>query len=468
MFKSEAKQLFGTTAVTSGRMEEAIRFWMDIYRGKPEWVSPEEHIKTIKFAKAVCSETARLTTLAIGVDFDGSRAEYMKQWNESAVMPKLRQWVEYACACGTIVLKPNGTGVDIVTPANFEITDIDGIGNITGMRFQDRYKDGDYWYTKLEQHRFNNASVRYSEDEEYKDVTFYQIQNRAFVSDNEAEIGTPCDLSNTKWSMLQPEVNITKRSGEKINSMLFGVLRMPSSNDIDLDSPIGMAIFSDAIEELKDLDIAYSRNTQEIYDSESIELLGETIIQRPGEKVNAPADIKLPHHVRRVPGTSEDDFYQAIERPLRTSDRLVGINHLLSEIGYKCGYSNGYFVLDQKTGMVTATQVESDDRRTIQLIKDIRDALKVCLDDLYYAQSVFADLYNLAPVGDYETVYDFGDITYNEDEDRKRWWQFVTNGKVPFWMYLVKFEGYSEEDAKELEAAGKEANKQDGGLFEEE
>ncbi|MDD6203212.1 MAG: hypothetical protein PUB13_09805 [Lachnospiraceae bacterium] len=229
-----------------------------------------------------------------------------------------------------------------------------------------------------------------------------------------------------------------------------------------------MAIFSDAVEELKDLDIAYSRNTQEIYDSESIELLGETLIQRPGEKVNAPADVKLPHHVRRVPGTSEDDFYQAIERPLRTSDRLVGINHLLSEIGYKCGYSNGYFVLDQKTGMVTATQVESDDRRTIQLIKDIRDALQMCLDDLYYAQSVFADLYNLAPVGDYETVYDFGDITYNEDEDRMRWWQFVTNGKVPFWMYLVKFEGYSEKDAKEIEAAGKEANKPDEGLFGEE
>lgn len=464
MFKSEAKQIFGTTAITSGRMENAIRLWMEIYQGKPDWVNKDEHIKTIKFAKAVCSETARLTTLDIGVEFDGSRKEYMSKWNESAVMPKLRQWVEYACACGTVVLKPNGTGVDIVTPANFEITDIDGMGNITGMRFQDRYKDGDYWYTKLEQHRFNKASVRYSEDEEYKDVTFYRIQNRAFVSDNEAEIGTPCDLSNTKWSMLQPEVNITKKNGDKINSMLFGVLRMPASNDIDLDSPLGMSIFSDAIEELKDLDIAYSRNIQEIFDSESIELLGESIIQRPGEKVNSPVDIKLPHHVRRVPGTSEDDFYQAIERPLRTADRIVGINHLLSDIGYKCGYSNGYFVLDQKTGMVTATQVESDDRRTIQLIKDIRDALQVCLNDLYYAQSVFADLYGFAPVGDYEPQYSFGDITYNYAEDKAQWWQYVQAGKVPAWMYFVKFEKMSEDEAKAMQSEIDEENK-DNGLF---
>ena len=40
-------------------------------------------------------------------------------------------------------------------------------------------------------------------------------------------------------------------------------------------------------------------------------------------------------------------------------------------------------------------------------------------------------------------------------------------GRVPFWVYLVKFENMSEEEAKKLEAAGKEANKEDT-LFKEE
>lgn len=357
MFKSEAKSEFGTTAIISGAMETAIRYWMDIYSGRPDWVDPEDNIKTIKFAKSICSETARLVTLAIGVSFDGNRGDYMENWNNSAVMPHLRKWVEYGCAFGTIVLKPNGNGVDIVTPANFEVTEVDGMGKITGMRFQDRYKSGDNWYTKLEQHSFRTAKVRYEESGEYEDVTFYLIQNRAYISNNEAEIGKPIDLSMTKWSMLQPDVTLTKKNGENIDSMLFGVFAMPNANDLDLDSPYGMSLFSEAVEELKDLDIAYSRFTGEIKDSQDIELLGETMLQEPGRKINAPSDIKLPHHVKRVPGTSEDDFYQAIERPLRSSDRQVGINHLLSEIGYKCGYSNGYFVLDQKTGMVTATQV---------------------------------------------------------------------------------------------------------------
>ena len=69
-----------------------------------------------------------------------------------------------------------------------------------------------------------------------------------------------------------------------------------------------------------------------------------------------------------------------------------------------------------------------------------------------------ADLYDLAPVGEYEVMYDFGDITYNREEDRARWWQYVTAGKVPAWMYFTKFEGMSEEEARAMvdEATPKE------------
>ena len=118
--------------------------------------------------------------------------------------------------------------------------------------------------------------------------------------------------------------------------------------------------------------------------------------------------------------------------------------------------------------MVTATQVESDDRRTIQLIKDVRDALQQCLDAVFYAQSVFADLYGGTPSGEYEATYDFGDITYNHEEDKLRWWGYVTAGKVPFWTYLMKFEGYSEKEAKELSLAAQEEHKEEQGLFDEE
>ena len=133
-------------------------------------------------------------------------------------------------------------------------------------------------------------------------------------------------------------------------------------------------------------------------------------------------------------------------------------------MGYKIGFSNGYFVFNESSGIQTATGVEAEQQRTVQFIKDVRDKLESCLDEVIYALNVYADLYGLAPVGAYKVNYDFGDILYVRENDRARWWQYVTTGKIPFWYYLVKFEGFSEEDAKAL---AEEANKENkaSGLF---
>lgn len=471
MFKSEISKQFGVIGITSDSMKSSIRKWMEIYKGNPDWIDEDNGIRTIKMAKTLCEETARLTTLDLGIQFDGARAEYMQKWSDKAVMTRLRNWVEYGCAYGTIIMKPNGVGVDFIAPGSFEIVSKDGNGCITGIVFQDTYTEDKKHFTKLEYQRFFNASVRMADSEEYKDMTYYTITNKAYVSENEAEIGRETDLINTKWSNLMPEAHITKKNGGKIESMLFGVFRMPAANDIDLDSPLGISIFSQSIEELKDLDISYSRNAEEVADSRKIVLLDDRLINLPATKDRngniVRPQIKMPHYVKNVNAGDKEEFYQEIIPQLNTDTRITGINNQLSLIGYKCGYSNGYFVLDQKTGMVTATQVESDDRRTIQLIKDIRDSLQSCLNDLFYAQSVFADLYSLAPVGDYEVSYSFGDITYSYEEDKQTWWKYVQAGKVPAWKYFVKFEKMSEDEAKAMQKEIESSNK-DNGLFGEE
>ena len=461
MFKKKVKEEFGIRSFTSESMNNAINNWISIYKGSPEWVDDEEGIKTIKFAKTICGEIARLATLAIDVKFDGSRSEYMQKFFENSVSNRLREWVEYGCAYGTVILKPNGEGIDFVYPGMFEITELDSNRNITGIVFQDGYKNGDLYYTKLEYHHIMKAKVRMPGEEGYTDKSYYSISNRTYVSDKSSEIGKPIDIKNTKWSNLKDEVTITKKNGNVINSMLFGMFRMPSSNDIDLNSPLGLSAFSDAIEELKDLDVSYSRYAEEVYDSRKMVLIDERLTQLPAVKDKngnvVRQKVKLPKYVKNVMGEGQEEFYQEINPQLNISVRKEGINNQLSIIGFKCGFSNGYFVLDEKTGMITATQVEADDRRTIQLIKDVRDAIKRCLNDLFYAQSVFADLYNILPVGTYETTYDFGDITYNYEEDKSRWWGYVQAGKVPFWKYLMKFEGMSEKEAKEImEEAGSE------------
>ena len=446
IFRSKAKEEFNIEPVISQSMEQMIEKCFSIYQGKPYWLDDEEHIKTINFAKAVCSETARLTMLGTKITIDGSaRAEWLQKQIDNIYF-KLRDWVEYGCAYGTIILKPNGKGIDLVTPNNFMITDYEN-GEITGVVFVNRETVGKKYYTRLEYHRFVD------------DV--YAITNRCYIGDSENDTSKRIDIAKTPWSELLEESFI-----QNVNSPLYGVLKMPHANNVDVDSPMGLPIFSDAIEELKDLDIAYSRNSKEILDSKRLVLLDSDRLLPSGGKVaqtgvyfkNQRESMGLPDYVKNVYGNGTEDFYQEINPQLDTDTRLSGINALLSQIGYKIGYSNGYFVFNERTGLQTATQVESDDRRTIQFIKDVRDKVEGCLDNVIYALNVFADLYNLAPVGVYEAIYDFGDITYDLETDRARWWGYVVAGKVPAYKYFMKFEGMSEEDSKAMieEAAPKQ------------
>jgi hypothetical protein len=115
---SKIKEEFKVESIVSSEMESLIEKCAHIYAGHPEWLSSNDHIKTINFAKAVCSETARLATLAIGIKISGSaRAEWI-QGQVDKIYFQLRHWVEYGCAYGTIALKPNLESIDVFTPEN--------------------------------------------------------------------------------------------------------------------------------------------------------------------------------------------------------------------------------------------------------------------------------------------------------------------------------------------------------------
>lgn len=451
MFKKKAKEEFEIKQVNTSTMDELIDFCARIYSGNPDWVNVEDNIRTINFAKTICSEVARLATLAIGIQIEGgARGAWLQQIIDNTTYYQLRHWVEYGSAYGTIILKPSGEKISLYTPNDFIVVDNDN-EQITGAVFIDHATENGRYYTRLEYHRFEGD--------------IYRVTNRCYVGDNDNDTGSSVAIEATPWAGLMPEAAI-----EGLTSPLFAVLRMPEANNVEVDSPLGLPVFHAACAELRDLDIAYSRNAEEIMDSARTVLIDSDVMM-PGGQATARSldrrreDMKLPRYVKAVYGNGTDEVYHEINPSLNTDVRITGINNLLSQVGFKCGFSNGYFVLDEKTGMVTATQVESDDRRTIQLIKDVRDKLEKCLDDLLYALNAFADLYRLAPAGSYEVTYDFGDITYDREEDRMRWWQYVQANKVPAWLYFVKFEGMTEEDAK---AMVEEASPSEPSLFGEE
>ena len=440
LFKNDAEKEFNIESITSAQMEAVLNRCAMIYGGHPPWMDYEDGIRTINFARSVCAETARLTTLAVSINVDGSgMGDYIQSVIDKTYY-NLRVWVQRGFANGTIVLKPNGGGIDAFTPDEFIVTSVDDNGKINGIVFKDSYQENDRSYTRLEYHRFEADNV-------------YAISNRAYVSDNPDSLGHKIDMAKTKWSELLSDAYITKANDEKLDAPLFGVFTTPDANDLDPNSPLGQPLFAPAIEELKDLDIAYSRNAGEIKESQKIVLLDDRLMTAPGKKIRGKKpDVELPHFVKNVMGSEPKDFYQEINPELRTDIRKIGINQQLSFVAYKCGYSNGYFSFDEKTGVVTATQIEADQQRTIQFIKDCRDKLQCCMDGVIYAIQIMAELYGLAPSGPYEVEYGFGDIIYSYEEDKANWWKYVVQGKIPAWKYFVKFENMTEDEAKALTA----------------
>lgn len=453
-FKSDAKRIFDVDILLSDKMDYEIRRWNQIYAGHPEWEDRKNHVKTINFAKSVASETARLTCLDLSIKLSGSeRADYLQSVIDNMFI-KIREYVESGCVNGTIILKPNGDGIDCFDPQRFLPTEIDGNGNIRAAIFFDFYEQSKKFYRRLEYHRFKDGK--------------YLVSNRCYVSDSSTTLGVPVAIEKTPWKGLLLDVSI-----ENIEKPLFAVFKTPMANNIDPGSPLGISIFAEALEELKDLDIAYSRNAKEIYDSKRVVLADERLFDGKaiivdGEVVRVKPNI--PDYIRNVLSEGPENFYQEINPNLNTDVRINGINNILSILAYKCGYSNGYFSFDSMTGIQTATGVEASQQRTIQFIKDMRDKLQMTMDDLIYAIEKYADLYDLSAVGAYEVEYGFGDITYSYEQDKATWWGYVQAGKVPSWMYFVKFENMSEDEARamQMEMDAAEEKKMNKGLFGEE
>ena len=388
----------------------------------------------------MCEETARLATLGIGIQIDGenARAKWLQEQVEG-IYYRLREWVEYGCAFGTIIVKPNGESVDLITPADFIITD-EADGKIKGIVFINRAVSSNQkkFYTRLEYHR-------------YDDNGKYVITNKCYVGKQKDDMDETIDILDTPWRELSEEETIEN------TEPLYGVLRMPKANNIDFDSSLGMSIFSEAMPELRDLDIAYTLYNLEIEDSRRTVLLDSDRLVAGGKLKDTNDNfeqqknrLKLPRFVRNVYGNGDGQFYQEINPQINTEGRLVGVNALLSQIGYKVGFANGYFVFNESQGIQTATGVEANEQRTIQFIKDVRDKLEDAVTGLVDALNSFADLYDLAPVGEYEVKYNFGDITYNYQEDKAMWYGYVVQGLVPAWKYFEKFENMTEDDAKKL------------------
>lgn len=464
LFRKEIEERFQADVQISSVMEAAIERFYCITAGRPPWMDPEDDIESINFAGYIDDVTAGLVTLDLGIDISGSeRADYLQKQADYILAVIHDKVSEGLGNCG-LMFKPNGQNVDYIEPGSFAPTETDSNGNVLGCVFQSQIQRGDYTYTRLEWHRFEDATA-----EEGVTARVYRITNYAYKARTGkyggsaiTNIGDPCSLTEVKeWENIEPDIAI-----ENVEMPLFAYFKNPAPNRIDRTSPLGVPVWHNAMKELKDLDIAWSRKSTEVDDSKHMTFVSQAAIQFADQH-----DIKLPRFLRGLEmGVNADETIHEHVSTLLTDQRIADINSILSMISTKCGFSQGFFRLDEKTGVITATQVEADDQETIRTIKNIRDALQDAITQLLYGCNVMADLYSDTAPELWETLkesmsFSFGDITYNYQEDMANWWKYRIQGDVPAWMYYVKFEKMSEEEAKAMIEESKAEQQEQETLF---
>ena len=475
LFKTDAEKAFGVETYLSSEMDAAIKLWGQLESGKPPWVKGDT--RTIRFSNTVARELAKLITQNIDIKVQakygtGETAKRIQKAIDDHFLKNAQENMEKVIRLGGVMAKWNGDGVDYIPPDRFLVTEFDSNREVTGAIFFSYYQKEKKFYTRAEWHRFEDGERR-DEAGESVSVRVYRVSNKAFVSDNQDEIGRPIDLKNTKWADIVPEF-----AAENLEKPLFVYIKNPYSNTIDPDSPLGVSCFSECIEELRWLDIAMSTMGVETEDSEPKMIIGQSAIHYAEEN-----GIELP---RMVLKTGLDDMtdkpFEQWQPTLQVASRTDGINFLLSIISYKTGFDPGYFVFNGQTiSVATATQVEATERRTINTVGDYRDILSCpdsngdgrigAIHDIAYIMDAMAVINGESAPSEfrnYEIYADFADLTRNAEEDRSRALLLTDKGFYPKWYYLVHNEGFTEEEARAIVAEAKSENEPKEGLFGEE
>lgn len=445
---------FGVEILSSKKMTDSINLWNAVSTGNAPWINSDDDVISINMAKHIADTRAKLTTLDIGVAISSKNEEHPRiiklQQMLDDLMARLPEKMSDADRLGGMMIKYNGESWDYILPTDFAITSCSSNGEINGAIFASAAHNGDDHYTRLEYHHFEGDK--------------YIIENKAYKNtktySGKTSLGKKVPLTDIDdWANIEPVVEI-----DNLQKPLFAYYRVPGSNTIDA-SPNGLSVFANAIEELKAVDVAISRKNAEVEDSKHITFVGQSAIKNAQNK-----GITLPRFVRGLGMGINDGETSAIHEhkaSMLTEERIKDLNFDLSLLGVKCGFSEGVFVMDGQSGMITATQIESDDRDTVQTIKAERDALKNAIKDAVCGADALITLYDLAPLGNgYELNFNFGDITYSYEEDKASWKQYVREGLVPAWKYFVKFEGMTEDEAKEMTAEARNGSREVG-LFEE-
>ena len=384
--------------------------------------------KSLGLAKTVSEDWANLLInekFQIGVDKSGAKRKIDTVLAENEFAKRGNQLVELAFALGT------GAFVEYLDGESVKIDYIRA-----GMIYPLSWDNGRVLECAFASERTTGKQKKVYLNIHRLEAGKYVIENHMF--DRNGGVLTETGLPDE----VLPEV----RTGSAIPR--FQIFSPNIANNIDPDSPLGISVYANALDQMESADLVYDSYCNEFR-------LGKKRITVP---------VSLARMAMEEDGTAtpvfddNDTEFYAIPQDDRSENKIqehnmeirseahdTGIQTMLNLVSWKTG-SGGKRYEFQRGGQVkTATEVISENSDLYRNLKKHELALEAAIRGMVEA---VADLLHLGAV---KASISFDDsIISDTDSDKLTFLQEIRDGVRQKWEYRVKFFGEDEDTAKAM------------------
>ena len=225
-------------------------------------------------------------------------------------------------------------------------------------------------------------------------------------------------------------------------------LNIVNNADEDESNPMGVAIFANALDVLKKLDIEYDSYANEFdLGRKRIFVAPELLKNSDGSLAFDPEDsifYKLPDDYNQ----EAEGLIKEINMDLRAEQHSKAINDDLNYLSLKCGFGTERYKFDC-SGVKTATEVISENSDMYRMIKKHEIILEDVLEELVRIIIRLGIVLGNPLNPDTEITIDFDDsIIEDKEAERQSDRQDVSMGAMALFEYRMKYYGETEEQAK--------------------
>jgi A118 family predicted phage portal protein len=288
----------------------------------------------------------------------------------------------------------------------------------------------------------------------YANFQFHLLDGGQYVIENtvvECTRGAGRELEPAEWSAIPCFAALTPRieTGSDRPQFVIDKLNLTNNADEDPTNPMGIAIFANAIDVLRKLDLEYDSYANEFTLGRKRIFVNPSMIEdEHGNPVFDPADsvfYRLPEDYKG----EDEGFIHEVDMDLRVEQHSKAINDDLNYLSLKCGFGSEHYKFD-KGSVRTATEIiseNSDMYRSLKKHELVLDEVLKNLIRIIIRLGIACGHPELKP--DVDISIDFDDsIIEDKASERAQDRQDVSMGVMSLAEYRAKWYGETEEKAK--------------------